>query len=63
MLKNTLILTISLLVAATLSAQNLPSDIYSGLKLRNLSPGKTSGRIADIAIDQKDKSTYLSSIK
>lgn len=42
------------------SEENAPlkSDIFKGLKLRNIGPGFMSGRIADIAIDPNDSSVW-----
>ncbi len=37
---------------------NLPKDIYSGLKFRNLSPGFISGRISDFAVNPENSSCY-----
>ncbi len=34
------------------------SGTFAGLRLRNIGPAVTSGRIADIAVDPRDKATY-----
>jgi len=48
-----------LLIETTLSAQTIDPSIIKGFQLRNLSPHNTGGRIADIAVDQKNKSTWF----
>ncbi len=40
----------------------MPSNIYSGLKFRNISPAYISGRISDIAVNPNNKSEYFVSI-
>jgi photosystem II stability/assembly factor-like uncharacterized protein len=38
--------------------EELTSDILSGMKLRNIGPAMTSGRIGDIAVNPKNKSEW-----
>ncbi len=62
-MKNCLIFLFSLLIGSFLLAQEplkLDEKTFSGLKLRNVGPSFTSGRIADIAIHpEKDNIWYV----
>jgi photosystem II stability/assembly factor-like uncharacterized protein len=40
------------------SINALNAEIFSGLKLRNIGPALTSGRISDIAVHPRDRSTW-----
>lgn len=60
-MKNCLILLFSLLIGSFLLAQEplkLDEKTFSGLKLRNVGPSFTSGRIADIAIHPKNDNIW-----
>lgn len=59
----TLALAASLSVPATAlqdkdTVETMSSTTFSGMKLRNIGPAYMSGRIADIAVDQKDPATW-----
>lgn len=49
---------VSLFTVGQKSDALLKSEILSGLKFRSLGPALTSGRIADIAVNEKTPSTY-----
>lgn len=62
MRNRSLCLIFSLLTLNVLSAQSpgdtlLKAPTFAGLKLRNIGPAMTSGRIADIAIDPRNQNT------
>jgi len=44
--------------AVARSDSKLKSSTFSGLKFRSIGPAVTSGRITDVAVDPKDKSTW-----
>jgi len=43
---------------SALSAQRLRAETFAGLELRNVGPALQSGRIGDIVIDPRDRSTW-----
>ena len=47
-----------LLLLPPLIAQQIDSTTFNGLKLRNIGPAFTSGRIADIAIHPKNENVW-----
>jgi photosystem II stability/assembly factor-like uncharacterized protein len=54
-----LLLVLLVLTQFTMRAEEeLTSDILSGMKLRNIGPAMTSGRIGDIAVNPKNKSEW-----
>jgi photosystem II stability/assembly factor-like uncharacterized protein len=64
-----LFLSLFLFFSSFLIAQNnndskptINSSITNGLKLRNVSPGKTGGRITQVAIDPKNNSTRFAAV-
>ncbi len=46
------------LVQAEVTADRLTPETFAGLELRNIGPALMSGRIADVAIDPSDRSTW-----
>jgi len=59
-MKKMLIIVVSMFLATYLISQSLPLNeaTFSGLKLRNVGPAFTSGRIADIAIHPTNKNIW-----
>ncbi len=58
MIRHALTLIIGLFLAAPLFGQTVAETNFSALKLRNIGPAFTSGRIADIAIHPEDESVW-----
>lgn len=50
--------SILFVMAFTVNAQNIDSDTFKGLQLRNIGPAFTSGRIADIAIHPENENVW-----
>ncbi len=58
-MKNLLLLLVTLTsFSLAQAADTIPTNIYSGLKLRNLTPAFVSGRIADFAVNPENHSEY-----
>ena len=53
-----LALFVLLFLTSSLTAQQIDSKTFNGLKLRNIGPAFTSGRIADIAIHPKNENVW-----
>lgn len=59
-----IIIVISIVISGQTLAANkdksilMTDELFSGMKLRNIGPAYMSGRIADIAVDPKDPSTW-----
>ncbi|QKX06752.1 glycosyl hydrolase [Aquimarina sp. TRL1] len=50
--------SVLMILSTSLQAQKMNSDTFTGLKLRNVGPAFTSGRIADIAIHPKNENVW-----
>ncbi|MEM6893237.1 MAG: glycosyl hydrolase [Bacteroidota bacterium] len=57
-LRQSLMLLLLLAVCGSLQAQSINDTIFKGLKLRNIGPAFTSGRIADIAMHPNNENVW-----
>jgi len=60
---STLFILLAVIAGSSLAAKNdksrlMTDELFAGMKLRNIGPAYMSGRIADIAVDPKDPSTW-----